>query len=114
METKPQNLPYEDFAKLDIRAGTILSIDPVPKSKKLLQLSVSFGEESGPRTILAGIASAYPDRVAVGQKVVAVLNIAPRTMMGVVSNGMLLAGFDPDENLHLVSPGPVADGEEIG
>lgn len=114
MEQKPQNLAYEDFAKLDLRAGTILSIEPVPKSKKLLKLEVSFGTEN--RTILAGIASAYPDRVMVGQRVIAVLNLAPREMMGIMSNGMLLASFDTEGKLWLASPGPhsVPDGAELG
>lgn len=113
-QPKPQNLAYEDFAKFDFRVGTIQSIQPVPKAKKLLQLEVSFGPEIGNRTILAGVASAYPDRVMVGLKVVAVLNLAPRSMMGIESHGMLLAGFDAEGKLWMVQPGPLPDGAELG
>lgn len=112
--TKPQNLQYEDFAKLDIRVGSVLSIEAVPKSKKLLKLEVSFGPVLGNRTILAGVASALPDRLVVGQKVVAVLNLAPREMMGVLSNGMLLASHDEEDKIWLVSCGSVPDGSDVG
>lgn len=116
METqpKPQDLPFDDFVKLDIRVGTIVSIEPVPKSKKLLKLEVTFGSEVGTRTILAGVASAYPDRVMVGQKVSAVLNLAPRAMMGVTSHGMIMATNDEEGKIWLVNPGPVPDGTEVG
>jgi len=105
---------FDDFSKLDIRTGTILSIEPVPKSKKLLKLEVSFGPEVGNRVILAGIAQAYPDRVAVGSQVTAVINLAPRMMMGMTSHGMLLASHDAEENIWLVKAGAVSDGTEVG
>lgn len=113
-EPKPENLSALDFFKFDIRVGSILSVESVPKSKKLVKLEVSFGP-MGNRTILAGIASAVPDRVMVGQKVVAVLNLAPRPMMGIDSHGMLLATHDEEGKLWLVSPGgPIPDGGEVG
>jgi methionyl-tRNA synthetase len=112
---KPENLPADDFFKFDIRVGSILSIEAVPKSKKLVKLEVSFGPVVGNRVILAGIASAVPDRVMVGQKVVAVLNLAPRPMMGIESHGMLLATHDEEGKLWLVSPGgPISDGGDVG
>lgn len=110
---KPDNLPADDFFKFDLRVGTIQSIEAVPKSKKLVKLEVDFGP-TGKRTILAGIASAVPDRVMVGQKVTAVLNLAPRTMMGIESHGMLLATHDEADRIWLVNPGPVPDGTEVG
>lgn len=113
---KPQNLTYDDFAKLDIRVGTIQSIDLVPKSKKLIKLEVSFGDVIGNRTILAGVAQAHTDgRVLVGQKIVAILNLAPREMMGIMSHGMLLAAHDAEDKVWLVNPGgPIPDGNDIG
>lgn len=110
---KPENLTAVEFFRFDLRAGTILSIEEVPKSKKLLKLEVDFGP-AGKRTILGGIASALPDRVIVGQKVVAVINFEPRSMMGQTSHGMLLASTDADGKIWLVNPGPVPDGAEVG
>src|SRR5271155_5472874 len=94
VNTKPQNLPYDDFAKLDIRVGLVTKAEAIPKSKKLLKLEVDFAEDRGPRTILAGIAEAYNPEGVVGLKIVAILNLAPRAMMGIQSEGMLLAGRD--------------------
>lgn len=110
---KPENLEYEDFAKLDIRKGTILKIEEVPKSKKLLKLEVSFGNEIGVRTILAGIAGRC--FITEGQLVLAVLNLRPRKMFDIESHGMILAASDADEKLWLANPGgPVPDGASIG
>lgn len=90
---KPE-VTYEDFAKLDIRTGTITKSSAVPKSKKLLKLEVFFGPEIGHRTILAGIAGSYTSDLdgLVGVQVTAIINLAPREMMGETSHGMLLAG----------------------
>lgn len=110
---KPTNLSAEDFFKLDIRAGTITQAEAVKKSK-LLNLQVSFGPEIGTRTILAGISEAYSPDTIVGLQVVAVLNLAPREMKGIVSNGMLLAGRSATGQLILVSPNGIAEGGEIG
>jgi methionine--tRNA ligase beta chain len=113
-ESTTENLPATDLFKFDIRVGTILSIDPVEKSKKLLKLEVSFGPV-GTRTILAGVASAFPNRIMVGQKVVAVLNLVPRVMMGLTSHGMLLAVHDEQDQIWMVSPGgPIPDGAKVG
>ena len=117
---KPDNMTAIDFFRFDLRAGTILSIEEVPKSKKLLKLEVSFGP-SGNRTILAGLAprieadaSGPGTHIVVGQKVVAIINLEPRTMMGLESKGMLLATPDESGRVHLVNPGPVPDGGEVG
>jgi methionyl-tRNA synthetase len=104
----------EDFFKADIRAGTITSAEAVPKSKKLLKMSVSFGPEIGTRTILAGIAEAYNPEGIVGLQVVAVVNLPPRAMMGIESHGMLLAGRSATGQLILVSPNGIAEGQQIG
>ena len=120
MTTKPENLSYEDFAKFDIRVGTIAKAEVVPKSKKLLKLEVSFGPEVGSRTILAGIASSAmiydagiercDPTILVGYRVIAILNLAPRQMMGIESHGMILAS-GPSEALHLAT---VDDGVPAG
>jgi methionyl-tRNA synthetase len=112
---KPDNLAYEDFVKLDIRAGTVIQAEPVPKSKKLLKLNVDFGVEIGSRVIVAGIAESYDVVSIIGQKVVAVLNLAPRSIMGLTSNGMLLAGRTDDQShISLVQCQGVRDGSNIG
>ena len=68
----------------------------------------------GCRAYLAGVASAMPDRLTVGQKVVAVVNLAPRTMMGIESHGMLLASHDDEDKIWMVSIGSVPDGSQVG
>ncbi len=107
-------ITFDDFIKADIRVGTITQAEAVPKSKKLLKLSVSFGAEIGTRTILAGIAEAYNPDGIVGLQIVAVVNIPPRAMMGTESHGMLLAGRSVTGQLILVSPNGIAEGERIG
>jgi methionine--tRNA ligase beta chain len=122
---KPE-ITIEDFAKLELRAGRIVSVEAIPKSKKLLKLEVSFGPEIGNRTIVAGIAQAkaygevvdgvWKDSALVGTGIVAVLNLAPREMFGIMSHGMLLAihvGVLPG-GVYLISPGPAEGGEEVG
>ena len=80
----------EDVSKLDLRVGTVKSAVPVPKSKKLLQLQVDLGFEV--RTVVAGIGQSYsPDQI-IGKKVIVVANLKPATLMGVQSQGMVLAG----------------------
>lgn len=109
------NITYDDFLKCDIRTGTITSATPVPKSNKLLMLQVSFGEEIGTRTIMAGIAKDFTPEAIIGTKIVAVVNLEPRKLMGVQSHGMLLATHS-EEKLFLVgfnSAGPV-DGSKVG
>lgn len=118
---KPNNMTAQSFFQFDIRAGTIRSIESVPKSKKLLKLVVDFGS-AGTRTILSGLApvlefpnSAGPGcHVVEGQKVVAIINLEPRTMMGIESHGMLLAADNGTGKIVLVNPGIVPDGAEIG
>jgi methionyl-tRNA synthetase len=81
-----------DFKKLDLRVGTILEATPVPKSKKLLQLKVDLGFET--RTIVSGISQVYKPEELVGKQVAVVANLKPATLMGVQSQGMILAGLD--------------------
>lgn len=82
----------DDFAKCDIRVGLVTDAKPVPESKKLIQLSVDFGTEIGLRTILTGLLTYYPDTSTFqGKKFYFLVNLAPRKMAGIESQGMFLA-----------------------
>jgi len=83
-------ITVDDFGKIDLRVALVLAAERVPKSKKLLKLRVSLGAEE--RTVLAGIAEHYAPADLVGKKVVVVANLQPVTLMGVESQGMILAG----------------------
>lgn len=87
-------ITYEDFAKVDLRVGTILEAVPVEGSQKLLKLRVNCGD--GERQILAGIARQYPPETLLGKQVIIVANLAVRMMMGFESQGMLLAADSQD------------------
>ena len=82
-------ITIDDFMKVELRVGTVLEAETVPKSKKLLKLTVDAGTEQ--RTILAGIAEAYTPEQMVGRTIVFVANLEPRKLMGIESNGMVLA-----------------------
>ncbi len=82
-------IPITDFQKVDLRVAEVLAAERVPKSKKLLKLSIRVGEET--RTLVAGVAEHYEPADLVGRKVVIVANLQPATLMGVESNGMVLA-----------------------
>jgi methionyl-tRNA synthetase len=83
------HITIDDFMKVELRVAKVLEAEAVPKSKKLLKLSVDAGSET--RTILAGIAEAYTPEQMVGRTIVIVANLAPRKLMGIESNGMVLA-----------------------
>lgn len=82
---------YEDFSKLEIKVGKILSAEKIPDTDKLLRLSVDMGEVT-PRQIVSGISAHYPDPLTlVGTKCAFVANLEPRTIRGFESQGMILA-----------------------
>ncbi len=93
---------YDDFAKLDLRVGTVLSAAPVPKSDKLLCLQVDLGYEQ--RQILSGIAAHFSVDDITGKKVVVVANLKPRKMLGLESKGMILFAEDREGVLRPVTP----------
>lgn len=97
-----ETIQYDDFAKMDIRTGTILTAEAMPKSKKLLKLSVDLGFET--RTILSGIAEHFTPEEVVGKQVVVLANLAPRLMMGTESQGMILMAENAEGKLSFVSP----------
>lgn len=93
---------FDDFAKIDLRVGTIVAASKVEKADKLLQLSVDLGFET--RTIVSGIAQHFEPESIVGKQVTVVVNLAPRKMRGIESNGMILMAEDSNGKLHFVNP----------
>jgi len=89
VEAPPPKIPMDDFMKVELRVAEVLAAERVPKSKKLLKLTVKVGDET--RTVVAGIAEQYEPEPLVGRKVIIVANLRPATLMGVESNGMVLA-----------------------
>jgi methionyl-tRNA synthetase len=89
-------ITIEDFARVELRAATVLEAERVPKADKLLRLVVDIGEPQ-PRQIVAGIAQYYTPESVIGRKIIVVSNLAPRKLRGLESNGMLLAASVGDE-----------------
>jgi len=107
-----ETIQYEDFAKIDLRAGTILSAEKVEKADKLLKLEVDMGTEK--RTIVSGIAMHFKPEEIIGKQVTVVANLAPRKMRGIESQGMILMAENKDGRLIFVSPLEKADeGSEV-
>jgi methionyl-tRNA synthetase len=94
------HIEYEDFKKVQIQVGEIVEAVPVEGSEKLLKLQVKFGEET--RQILSGIAKFISPEQLIGMKVPFVTNLKPRMMMGLESNGMILAAIDTDQHFSLL------------
>lgn len=106
------SVSIEHFEKLDLRVGRVISAQRVPSSKKLLKLEVEVGEEK--RTLVAGIAEHYSPEKLVGRHVVVVLNIEPVKLMGVTSEGMVLAVEDEEGISLLAADRPVKPGSKVG
>ena len=102
---------FEDFKKLDIRIGKILSAEKVGGSDKLLKLQIDIGTEQ--RQIIAGIGKSYEPEMLVGKQIVVVANLEPRSLMGHESNGMLLAASDENGPVLLVPDKEVPAGTGI-
>ena len=96
-------ITIEEFARVDLRVGTIRAAEAHPKADRLLVLQVDIGEPT-PRQLVAGIRAAYDPRFLVGQQVVVVANLKPAMLRGVESQGMLLAASDND-GLAVLAPG---------
>ncbi|GGG41291.1 methionine--tRNA ligase [Croceivirga lutea] len=108
-----ETITYEEFTKLDIRVGTILAAEKMPKADKLLVLKVDTGIDV--RTIVSGIAQSFKPEDIVGKKVTVLVNLAPRKLRGVESQGMILMTENTDNKLVFVNPDEdgVANGEGI-
>jgi methionyl-tRNA synthetase len=100
IENTQTHIEYDDFKKVQIQVGEIMSAEPVEGSEKLLKLKVKFGEEE--RQILSGIAKHISCEQLIGMKIPFVTNLKPRMMMGLESNGMILAAIDSDQNFSLL------------
>ncbi|MBL7722853.1 MAG: methionine--tRNA ligase [Chitinophagaceae bacterium] len=98
---KPE-IQFDDFSKIDLKVGTIISAEKVEKADKLLKLSVDLGFET--RTIISGIALHFKPEDIIGKQVTVVTNLAPRKMRGIESNGMILTAEDKDGKLQLLKP----------
>jgi len=98
---KPE-IQYDDFAKLELKVGTIIAAEKVAKADKLLKLTIDLGTEQ--RTVVSGIAMHYAPEAIVGQQVTLVANLAPRKMKGIESQGMILMAEDKDGRLVFVNP----------
>jgi len=108
---KPE-IVYDDFAKLELKAGTVTACEKVEKADKLLKLEVDLGTEK--RTIVSGIALHYKAEDMVGRQVIVVTNLAPRKMKGIESQGMILTAEDSDGKLQLLKPeNNVAPGSNV-
>lgn len=111
-EPQQPDVPFDDFMKMDIRVGTVLECERVPKADKLLKFLIDDGLEK--RTIVSGIAKYYQPEVLVGKQVCFVANFAPRKLKGVVSQGMILSAQQPDGSLVVISPSaPVTPGASV-
>ncbi len=98
---KPE-IVFDDFAKIDLKVGTIVAAEKVEKADKLLKLQVDLGFET--RTIVSGIAMHFAPADIVGKQVTVVCNLAPRKMRGIESNGMILMAEDANGKLHFINP----------
>jgi methionyl-tRNA synthetase len=113
LEPKKEEITFDDFTKLDIRVGTILEAEKMPKTKKLLVLKVDTGIDT--RTIVSGIAESFKPEDIIGKRVTVLVNLAPRKLRGVESQGMILMTEDESGNLVFVNPdkGEVSNGLKI-
>ena len=102
VEAQKETIDFEDFTKLDIRIGTILEAEKVAKTKKLLKLKVDVGIDT--RTIVSGIAESFSPEEVIGQQVSVLVNLAPRKIRGVESQGMILMADTTDGKLAFIEP----------
>ena len=97
-----ENVKFEDFSAMDIRVGSIVSAERVKKTKKLLKLEIDTGIDI--RTVVSGIAEHYKPEDIIGRQVSILVNLAPRTIKGIESQGMVLMAEDKDGTLTFVTP----------
>ncbi len=112
-EPTTPTIQYDDFAKIDLRVATVLECQPHPNADKLLLLKIDLGNEQ--RQLCAGLKQHYAPESLVGKQIIVVANLAPRTMRGQVSQGMLLAATDAQANRVIVlNPSePVPAGSKV-
>ena len=112
-EPQKELIQYDDFAKMDLRVGTIIEAEKMPKANKLLVLKIDTGIDV--RTIVSGIAESFSPEEIIGKQVTVLVNLAPRALRGVESQGMILMTNLPDGKLAFVNPdvAGVGNGEGI-
>ena len=112
-EPQKETIQYDDFSKMDLRVGTILEAEKMPKANKLLVLKIDTGIDI--RTIVSGIAESFSPEEIIGKKVTVLVNLAPRNLRGVESEGMILMATNAEGKLVFVNPDAegVANGETI-
>jgi methionyl-tRNA synthetase len=112
-EPQKETIQYDDFSKMDLRVGTILEAEKMPKANKLLVLKIDTGIDI--RTIVSGIAESFSPEEIIGKKVTVLVNLAPRNLRGVESGGMILMATNAEGKLVFVNPDAegVANGETI-
>lgn len=106
-----EDITYEDFTKLDLRVAKVLTCEKVKKSRKLLKLTLDIGTEQ--RTVVSGISHQYEPEELIGKKVIYLANLAPKKLMGIESQGMILAASDSDDNLQVPMLTTVAEGNLV-
>ena len=105
-------ITIDDFAKVQLKAGTIIAAEKVAKTKKLLKLTIDTGIDQ--RTVVSGIAEQYEPEQIIGQRVSILVNLAPKNLKGIDSQGMILMAENHEGKLVFVSPvESIADGAEI-
>ena len=107
IESQKETVSFEDFSKLDLRVGTIIEAKKMPKAKKLLVLQVDTGVDT--RTIVSGIADSFSAEEVIGKRVTVLINLAPRALRGVESQGMILVTETADGRLVFVNPDAAHD-----
>lgn len=113
IEAQKETVSFDDFQKMDIRVATVLAAEKIAKTKKLLKLTVDTGIDR--REIVSGIADRFAPEELVGRRVLVLVNLAPREMKGILSNGMILMAEDATGALRLLQPdGDVANGAIVG
>ena len=113
IEPQKDTIQFDDFQKMDIRVSTILAAEKVAKTKKLLKLTVDTGIDQ--RTIVSGIAEYFTPEELIGRRVLVLVNLAPRELKGIVSQGMILMAEDASVKLLLLGPdGNTNNGAIVG
>jgi methionine--tRNA ligase beta chain len=104
---------FEDFKKIDLRVAKIISAEKIEESEKLLKLTLDLGDEFPERTVLAGISKFYNPEDLIGKEIIIVANLEPRKIMGMESEGMLLAAVDGERPVILNPESEVPPGTKI-
>jgi len=111
VEPQKENISFDDFCGMDIRVGTITEAEKVKKTKKLLKLIIDTGLDI--RTVVSGISEHYKPEDIIGEQVSILVNLAPRTIKGIESQGMVLMAEDKDGTLRFIKPSKASSNGSI-